>query len=199
MRHRSRQGDPGRLEALGILGLGPGASQRQVKRAYRRLALRYHPDRNARALDEEPAQSDHQARFRQVAQAYAVLERGFVAARSDQRHGLCDRCDDFEPLETGLDGNSYCRECLLTARGKRALPAPAPVVAGCGLTMVGLTVSGAALAAWTTSGQSVYWWMSVSACAGAMIALAAVCLTAQGAVTRPVRGMRAGRRRRPGA
>lgn len=189
--------DPGRLEALQILGLAPGASQRQVKRAYRRLALRYHPDRNDWSADAGAAESDHHVRFRQVAGAYAVLERCFMTAGAEQKYGQCDRCNDFEPLQTGLDGNMYCRACLLTAHGKRALPAPPMVVAGCGLTVVGLAMSAATLAVWTATGQWVYWWTSVTACATAMIALAVLCLTVQYAVPRQRRrtGLARGSRR----
>jgi hypothetical protein len=118
------------------------------------------------------------------------LERCFVAVRADRDYGRCDRCHDFEPLQIGLDGNAYCRECLLTAHGKRALPAPPMVVAECGLTTAGLAVSAAALAAWTSTGQWVYWWVSVTASAAAMTALAVVCLTGQHVVPRQRRRTR---------
>lgn len=47
------------------LGLKPGASPAEVKRAYRRLARRFHPD-----VSQEP---DAEARFKQIALAYAAL------------------------------------------------------------------------------------------------------------------------------
>ncbi|MBS7261258.1 MAG: J domain-containing protein [Treponema sp.] len=34
-------------DAYRILGLEPGASQEKIRKAHRRLAARYHPDRNA--------------------------------------------------------------------------------------------------------------------------------------------------------
>jgi molecular chaperone DnaJ len=49
----------------GLLGIGRDASQDEIKRAYRRLAMEYHPDRNS-----SPDAAD---RFRQVAEAYEVL------------------------------------------------------------------------------------------------------------------------------
>ncbi|KAI6057498.1 DnaJ-like protein subfamily B member 4-like protein [Aix galericulata] len=47
------------------LGLARGASDEEVKRAYRRQALRFHPDKN-----KEPGAEE---RFKEVAEAYDVL------------------------------------------------------------------------------------------------------------------------------
>jgi hypothetical protein len=48
-----------------ILGVAEGATQAQIRRAYRRLAMRFHPDRNP---SPEAAE-----KFKQVREAYAVL------------------------------------------------------------------------------------------------------------------------------
>jgi len=186
-----------RLEALHVLGLDPCASRARITRAYRRLALRYHPDRN-RSGTPGNAAAINTARFREVAGAYAILEREFVARQADGLIGLCERCSDFEPLTTGLDGNRYCRTCVLTERGKRALPAPPMVIAGCGLTVVGLGCSAAALLAWLATDAPVYWWCSIGACLAGMLALVVVCLRAPGAVEFQRRRSRGRRRYGPG-
>ena len=49
-----------------ILGLEHGASESEIKRAYRRLARRYHPDIN-------PGDRTAEARFRQILEAYETL------------------------------------------------------------------------------------------------------------------------------
>jgi curved DNA-binding protein CbpA len=48
------------------LGVAPGASEEEIRRAYRRLALRWHPDRN-------PGDPGAAERFRAISEAYAVL------------------------------------------------------------------------------------------------------------------------------
>jgi len=54
------------LDLYVILGLEHGASQSEIKRAYRRLARRYHPDIN-------PGDRTAEARFRQILEAYETL------------------------------------------------------------------------------------------------------------------------------
>ena len=49
-----------------ILGLEKGADAEEVKRAYRRLAMKYHPDRN-------PGDKEAEAKFKEAAEAYEVL------------------------------------------------------------------------------------------------------------------------------
>ena len=48
-----------------ILGIKKDASQKEIKSAYRRLSLKYHPDRNK---DEKDAE-----KFKQVIEAYQIL------------------------------------------------------------------------------------------------------------------------------
>ncbi len=55
------------LDYYEVLGVDRGASSDQIKSAYRKLALKYHPDRNP--------ENKHEAeeRFRQATEAYSVL------------------------------------------------------------------------------------------------------------------------------
>lgn len=49
----------------GILGIEKGASDEDIKKAYRKQALRFHPDKNKSPQAEE--------KFKEVAEAYEVL------------------------------------------------------------------------------------------------------------------------------
>ena len=49
-----------------ILGVDPSSSQSEIKKAYRNLALKYHPDKN----DGDSSSED---RFKEIAEAYSVL------------------------------------------------------------------------------------------------------------------------------
>jgi molecular chaperone DnaJ len=50
-----------------ILGIGKQASQDEIKKAYRKLALQYHPDRNK----DNPKEAE--AKFKEASEAYSVL------------------------------------------------------------------------------------------------------------------------------
>lgn len=49
-----------------ILGLSKGVSQEEIKKAYRQLAMKYHPDRN-------PGNKEAEEKFKEAAEAYEVL------------------------------------------------------------------------------------------------------------------------------
>ena len=49
-----------------VLGVGRDASDADIKKAYRRLAMKYHPDRN-------PDDAEAEAKFKVASEAYEVL------------------------------------------------------------------------------------------------------------------------------
>jgi curved DNA-binding protein len=50
----------------GVLGLKRGATPDEIKKAYRKLAIKYHPDKN-------PGDREAEEKFKQISEAYAVL------------------------------------------------------------------------------------------------------------------------------
>jgi len=52
-----------------VLGVGREAGEQDIKSAYRKLALKYHPDRN-------PGSHEAEEKFKEAAEAYAVLADG---------------------------------------------------------------------------------------------------------------------------
>ncbi|AEV17025.1 Chaperone protein dnaJ 1 [Thermus sp. CCB_US3_UF1] len=60
-----------------ILGVSREATQEEIKRAYRKLALQYHPDRN-------PGDKAAEERFKEINEAYAVLSDPEKRAQYDR-------------------------------------------------------------------------------------------------------------------
>jgi hypothetical protein len=70
-RARARAAPVGADRAWGVLGLAPGASVADIKRAYRRLARTVHPDLHPNATEAE--RRSLQARFVEITGAYGSL------------------------------------------------------------------------------------------------------------------------------
>ena len=60
-----------------VLGIEKGASADEIKKAYRKTALKYHPDRN-------PDDKEAEEKFKEAAKAYDVLSNPDKRARYDQ-------------------------------------------------------------------------------------------------------------------
>jgi molecular chaperone DnaJ len=54
-----------------VLGVARGASDDDIKKAYRKLAMKFHPDRVSTLSDSEKKQSEE--KFKEIQEAYAVL------------------------------------------------------------------------------------------------------------------------------
>jgi molecular chaperone DnaJ len=80
---------PERPDHYKILGVGKNASDDEIKKAYRKLARKYHPDRN-------PGDKQAEERFKEISQAHDVL--------SDQ-----DKRRDYDRAGTfsGLGGGNF--------------------------------------------------------------------------------------------
>ena len=74
-----------------VLGVERNASGDDIKKAYRKLALKYHPDRN-------PGDTEAEAKFKEAAEAYEVLSDSDKRRRYDQFGHEGMRGTDFHPF-----------------------------------------------------------------------------------------------------
>jgi molecular chaperone DnaJ len=67
----------GKRDYYEVLGVGRNATDQELKQAYRRLAIKYHPDKN-------PGDKEAEERFKEIAEAYQVLSTPDLRARFDR-------------------------------------------------------------------------------------------------------------------
>ena len=60
-----------------VLGVEKGASAEEIKKSYRKKAMKYHPDRN-------PGDKEAEEKFKELGEAYEVLSDDDKRARYDQ-------------------------------------------------------------------------------------------------------------------
>src|SRR3978361_603618 len=60
-----------------VLGVGKSASADEIKKAYRKVAMQFHPDRN-------PGDKEAEEKFKEAAEAYEVLSDADKKAKYDR-------------------------------------------------------------------------------------------------------------------
>ena len=71
-----------------VLGVSRDAGEEDLKRAYRKLAMKYHPDKN-------PGDKEAEEKFKEASEAYEVL-------RDTEKRGIYDRFG-----HEGLEGTGF--------------------------------------------------------------------------------------------
>lgn len=87
-----------------ILGVDRNASDDQIKSAYKKAALKYHPDRHVNDSEEDKKKAEES--FKEVAEAYAILSDPEKKARYD-RFGTVDDMPGFSGGFSGFPGGFH--------------------------------------------------------------------------------------------
>jgi molecular chaperone DnaJ len=86
-----------------VLGVARGASEKEIKSAYRKLAHQYHPDKNAHV------DTASEEKFKEASEAYAVLSDAEKRAQYDRfgHQGVSGFSDDFSVNVQDIFGDIF--------------------------------------------------------------------------------------------
>ena len=91
--------DQNKRDYYEVLGVEKNASDAEIKKAYRKLAMKYHPDQN-------PGDKSAEEKFKEINEAYEVLSDADKKARYDQ-YGFAGVDPNFNP-NAGFGGFGGC-------------------------------------------------------------------------------------------
>ena len=91
--------DENKRDYYEVLGVGKDATEADIKKAYRKMAQKYHPDMN-------PGDKEAEAKFKEVNEANEVLSDPEKRARYDQ-YGFAGVDPNFNPNAGGFGGGGF--------------------------------------------------------------------------------------------
>lgn len=94
-----------------ILGVGEGASQDEIKKAYRKLAKQYHPDIN-------PGDKQAEEKFKDISEAHEILSDPKKRQQYDQMRKYGFGSQGFRPGNVHFDGFDF--NTILRNQGNRS-------------------------------------------------------------------------------
>ena len=84
------------MDYYNILGINKNASQDEIKKAYRKLAIKYHPDKN-------PGDKEAEKKFKDVAEAYSILSDTNKRAEYDKFGSVGNTHNNINPEDIFKD------------------------------------------------------------------------------------------------
>ncbi|MGH7770717.1 MAG: J domain-containing protein [Candidatus Binatia bacterium] len=87
-----------------VLGLDLNASQMEIKAAFRKLALKYHPDQN-------PGNNEAAEIFKHVLEAYQVLSGQDEKDEHQNGHDTRSNFEDGAGFKEGIKSGPQCPKC----------------------------------------------------------------------------------------